>query len=1112
MFKLVPVWLLAAAIVTAANSLAGPIYSGQEARAAVKATPEGEIRLGAPALVSSMTSSMSGSVGGAGGSPVRFQSGQRARGGTTGERDEGGTRGGGGNAVTAPGLRNPDMPPVSAEEADRALKAKSFAGNLNQGVLAATQAGTSQRQTLSGVRIAGDANAAAPASITELARALRNHPDLIYQYLRNNIEYYPTYGVQKGALGTILDNQGTAHDQAMLMVELLRASGYSASYVRGAINITAAQMKEWWGVDTASVCDVLTLLGRAQIPVYGIRAGSAGSCPGLASAMTDVTIAHIWVKVNLGGTNYVFDPSYKPHTLKSGINLDTASGYQASTFQSGALNGATRTADYVQNVNRTSINDYLKSYATNLSAHLRSNMPAATLDDVIGAKVITPLYGTLRQTALPYQDTSVATEEFAELPNYFKNTLRVQYQGIDQTFTSDAIYGRRLTISYNAANQPVLKLDGTAIGSPGTAAATGSLTTVSFTVTHNAYTDPTANHSFTQRIKAGGTSVYLIANGWGPAGRGVASAHQKTLAELRAAGEPATSERVLGSTLATLAAHWIAQVTHLGYMVERLSSTVMLYPHSVGIAGYNGSAYVDLPSNYGMPTSLAGDVAKERAAFAAWAMHTSILESTAVQQATGVSAVSTIKLLDLANSAGQRIYSATSANYASAVQPNLVGCAAHLANFSAYLAQGQRLILPARCDIAEGGWKGVGYLTLGNTAQGNTMLGSIISDGLSGGFATTPQAAQQTSDAVAASQPASNTLIAYNPNAGVSADPIDMAQGNFLYDHEDLSVGVGAFPQSLALRRLYSSGLRHQKGAFGRGWTHNLAASASVNSDGFQALGEDSALDAVGALVELKASLDLLTDPARPIEKLVIAAIAQRWFGEQLTNNTVIVTQGVTGEVFVKLPDGSYNPPPGKPVKLTRGADGSYSYETLHRAVLKFNAAGRAETYTEPSGLQLKYLYSGNNLASVQNNLGRTLNFTTNAAGLISQVSDGRFAYDRQREREEELIEVGRMYRAAIGAYYESTPSGRKAYPNQLEDLLRDPRHAITRRYMRRLPVDPLTARDFVPLVSPQGGIWGVASSSAARPLREVQPPDLLIPSLRHGGYRDWMFVYVPPP
>lgn len=129
----------------------------------------------------------------------------------------------------------------------------------------------------------------------------------------------------------------------------------------------------------------------------------------------------------------------------------------------------------------------------------------------------------------------------------------------------------------------------------------------------------------------------------------------------------------------------------------------------------------------------------------------------------------------------------------------------------------------------------------------------------------------------------------------------------------------------------------------------------------------------------------------------------------------------------------------------------------------------------------------------------------------VDQTVDA-YAQDRQREREEELIEVGRMYRAAIGAYYESAPSGRKTYPNQLQDLLRDPRHAVTRRYMRRLTIDPVTSREFVPLMSPQGGIWGVASSSAATPLRPVLPPDILIPPLRLGGYRDWMFVYLPPP
>ncbi|WP_345539432.1 transglutaminase domain-containing protein, partial [Variovorax defluvii] len=73
---------------------------------------------------------------------------------------------------------------------------------------------------------------------------LRNHPDLIYQYVRNNVEYYPTFGIQKGALGAVLDNQATAHDQATLMVELLRASSIEANYVRGIVKLSAAQLAE----------------------------------------------------------------------------------------------------------------------------------------------------------------------------------------------------------------------------------------------------------------------------------------------------------------------------------------------------------------------------------------------------------------------------------------------------------------------------------------------------------------------------------------------------------------------------------------------------------------------------------------------------------------------------------------------------------------------------------------------------------------------------------------------------------------------------------------------------------------------------------------------------
>lgn len=1000
MSKIARVWL--AGVWVAACAASGMVHA-QIKGIAQQTTAPPKIALGVPvpAKASARSPESAARVASGSGSPVTFTSGQPAvryspmdmpTANEPAERAaafaaaRSATLGPGKEFAPAPGVVRANMPPVSAQDSQRALQTRTFPANLNQGAAMETSASKRARPEAmsSASRMGGDANALGPASIAELARSLRNHPDLIYQYVRNNIEYYPVYGVQKGALGAILDNQGTAHDQATLMVELLRASGYTATYMSGVIKITAAQMNEWWGVDTSSVCGVIALLGQAQIPLYGVNATSGGSCPGLSAAMTDISIQHVWVKVNIGGTNYIFDPSYKPHTFKTGIDLASPSttGYNASTYLAAAQSGATVTPDYVQNINRTGIRSNLTTYATNLANYLRTNKPAATLDDVIGGKTITPYFNVLRQTALPYQDTGYVVQEYTDLPNAFKPTLRIQYQGIDQTYTSDAIYGKRLTITYDASNQPILSLNGTAVGSPGTAITPGASTTINFTVTHNAYASTWANQSSSQKIKAGGTNTFLIANGWGPAGRGPAQNFQNIVNNLRASGAADTSEPLLGSTLAVIGAQWIAQNTQAGYITERLADTTLLHQHQVGIAGYNNSAYVDLPSNVISVTNLAGDLNKESAAFTNWGMHLSILESTAVQQTTGISAVSTVKLIDIASAAGQRIYNATSSNYASAVQPNLVGCGAHLGNFSSYLASGMRLILPARCNITENSWSGAGYFTIGS----GLYLGAVISDGLSGGYGSLFQAPVFTNFYVATNMPTPPSIKNYSGSA--YGDPVDMVAGNFLYDHEDINVGVGSFPQSLSFKRLYSSGMRNQNGSLGKGWTHNFNATIAVGSDGFQAMGEDSALDAVGTLVEQKASFDLLMDNARPIAKMIAATLGQRWFGDQLINNTVIATQGVNGEVFVKLPDGTYNPPPGKAVKLTQNADATYNYETVNRAVLKFNAAGKADTYTDPSGLQVKYSYSAGLLTQVQNSLGRTLTLTNNG-GRISQVGDG---------------------------------------------------------------------------------------------------------------------------
>ncbi|QID19401.1 RHS repeat protein [Nitrogeniibacter mangrovi] len=895
-----------------------------------------------------------------------------------------------GPRATQPGINRAVFSIATSEEDARAAKIRERENGKKQAAN-----GTSivvVEPTYQALRASGDNAPVGPGSIAELARALKGDPDLIYEYVRNNVEFYPIWGVQKGAVGAILDNQGTAFDQAELMVELLRQSGYTASYVKGRINLTAAQVQEWYGVDVSNTCGVANLLGNGQIPVSAIYIAAPGSCPSSPPPLHSVKIDHVWVKVNIGGTDYVFDPSYKPHTQKAAIDLASASGYNASTYLSSAKSGATVTTDYVQDINRTNIRSNLTTYANNLATYLRANKPVADLDDVIGGKIIMPHDGSqVRQTTLPYQDTSVTpTVWTGDVPASYKPTLRVRYAGIDQTYASDAIYGKRLSITYNGSNQPVLKLDGVTQAT-GSAVTPGSVGTVTFNVVHP-YAQTYANQNFTQQIKAGGT--FVIGNAWGSSGRGVVEHHHALLADAKASGNADDSEVVLGSSLAVLSSAWIAQTNHSDYITDRLAKTNTLFHHQVGIAGYNTAPYVDLPGNMLSVVSEEADAGKESAVFFSSTMRSSIFESTAVQQTADVSAVSTVKLVDIAAAAGDKIYDARSTNYTSVVQPALVSCSPWLTNFQNAINAGHRLILPTRCNLSEGSWSGAGYFDI-YVGSSSSSIGAIIGGGLAGGFSTTTWSAGQTSNQ-SLENSYSPTLLEYGTDTHYG-DPIDVAKGYYLYAREDMLSGLGAFPYSLGFERIYSSGLRTISGPLGRGWTHNFASSVKIGHDGFQGMGEDSALDAVGSIVEHMVALDLLSDTAKPIDKMVIATLGQRWFGDQLLNNTVIVKQGLNGEVFVKLPDGSYNPPPGNSAKLIKNVDGTYSYETAYKAKLNFDSTGKVATYVHPSGVQVKFTYSGNDLTKVENSLGRVLNIT-NVSGRVTQVGDGshtiQYAYD----------------------------------------------------------------------------------------------------------------------
>jgi type II secretory pathway pseudopilin PulG len=116
-----------------------------------------------------------------------------------------------------------------------------------------------------------------------------------------------------------------------------------------------------------------------------------------------------------------------------------------------------------------------------------------------------------------------------------------------------------------------------------------------------------------------------------------------------------------------------------------------------------------------------------------------------------------------------------------------------------------------------------------------------------------------------------------------------------------------------------------------------------------------------------------------------------------------------------------------------------------------------------------------------------------------------------RREKEAELLFIGNQYRRAIGLYYLSTPGVVKAYPRQIEDLLKDPRQPGTVRHLRKLFPDPITGKPFVVIKGGDGGVQGVASPSDDAPLKLAgfRVRDAIFESAQK--YSEWKFIHTPP-
>jgi len=120
-------------------------------------------------------------------------------------------------------------------------------------------------------------------------------------------------------------------------------------------------------------------------------------------------------------------------------------------------------------------------------------------------------------------------------------------------------------------------------------------------------------------------------------------------------------------------------------------------------------------------------------------------------------------------------------------------------------------------------------------------------------------------------------------------------------------------------------------------------------------------------------------------------------------------------------------------------------------------------------------------------------------------------SHAQQREREAELLFTGHQIRDAIGAYYERSPGGAKAYPKALEDLLEDKRMPVVARYLRKVYRDPITGKtDWGFVEGPGGTIMGVYSKSGLRPIKSGNFPRGDESFGEAKTYAEWKFTHSP--
>jgi RHS repeat-associated protein len=644
-------------------------------------------------------------------------------------------------------------------------------------------------------------------------------------------------------------------------------------------------------------------------------------------------------------------------------------------------------------------------YAPDFTGSYGMNFGQRYLNDFAQGTVVLKNSGTLNLTINSITLTGNDSSRFQILSGSGSGTLTPgQVRNIDVKYLANALGTHNAAIhvsyTYDGLSDTVdLTLTGETISAPAAqlwldddliAEETGTISgpeTAAMTLTidhpYAADSGTYGDQTSTYNLKRGSSYVIISDFGSSEAGR-LLKKRQRILEDYRNSGLPDSSREVLTETLNVMGQTWMQQTTLSDNLLSQLSNVIQVRHHRFGIMAQEEGYYVDVKTQLGAYISRSNVTSDENACFKAGSFLGSALEHGVLEQLQGVDrpAASTIKLMHLANSQGNKIFLANSANFSS-IQTQLTGYSTQdLQDFQNAVNDGFTLILSEDGQLALQQWSGKGYVKFKQDISGKAEMGMIIGGDYSGGYAGLPQTILV--------DPVYNDFFPelipdaeyWHPS---SKEPVDMVTGAYLFESEDLSLG-GAEPLGLHFKRYYNSDNHNNKSAQGYGWTHSYNIYIDIHSDIEAGLARRQPVDAVASLVASVVTLDLMNSSMPTVKEWTTTALVNKWSMDELFENAVSVHLQDKVLTYILLPDGTFSSPPGVTTNLVKQT-GLYQLQERFGTRINFNTSDNINSWIDVDENTMTFTYNGDKLSTVRDAVNRTLTFTYTGE-LLTSVSD----------------------------------------------------------------------------------------------------------------------------